>query len=165
MKNIKKVLIVFAIVLVSISVNAQSIKNFTLGDKIKNVNTTSQARIAGTVGTIYPYTLADGSIYKIEFIPGSKKRAKRSSYRDVMRLKNYIEDTYDIKLDEMSHEESSNTNFSYHLIADYDSAEDLPYLINFSISNPSLMSKIEHNIVMQEKPASQNTAESANTKQ
>ena len=82
-----------------------------------------------------------------------------------MRLKNYIEDTYDIKLDEMSHEESSNTNFSYHLIADYDSAKDLPYLINFSISNPSLMSKIEHNIVMQEKPASQNTAESANTKQ
>ena len=165
MERFKKVLIVFAIILVSISVNAQSLKNYTLGDKINNVNITSQTRIVGIVGTIYPSALADGRVYKIEFVPGNKTKPKRSSYREVMRFKNYIEDTYDIKLNEISHEEASDTNFSYHLMADYDSEEHFPYIIHFSISNPKLMEELKSDIALIEKHSLQNNSKEIISKQ
>jgi len=148
METIKKILFMSTIILVSLSLNAQSIKNYTLGEKISRANASSQTRIAGIVGTIYPYASEDGSIYKIEFIPGNKSKTKRSTYREVIKFKKYIERTYNIKLDEISEEDATNKTFSYHLMADYNTAETPPYKINFSISNPSLVDKLENDVAV-----------------
>jgi hypothetical protein len=119
-------------------VYSQSLKGYKIGDDIKYKKTILKTRIVGITGTLYTSVLSDGRIYKIEFIAGSKTEQMKLRYEDVIRFKNYIEDHFNINMDEILEEDNSEKEFHFSLAANYYPEEKLPYDLIFTLYDPEL---------------------------
>ena len=130
-------LIIAILLLTTTLVYSQTLQGYRIGDDIKYKKTTLRTRIVGITGTLYTSVLSDGRIYKIEFIAGSKTEQTRLKYEDVIRFKDYVEYHFDIDMDEILDENSDN-EFHFSLAANYDSEEELPYDLTFTLYDPEL---------------------------
>lgn len=92
-----KKLMLVALMLGSFTIQAQTLKGITLGEKSngKMIQTT----VAGIKGVITPQTLNDGRIYQLIFLPSENgKTVNRISMTDLGLLKKGLEEKYGIKL-------------------------------------------------------------------
>ena len=133
-----KYLIISILLFTSTLVYTQTLKGYKIGDNIKYKKTTLKTRIVGIMGTIYTSILSDGRIYKIEFIAGSKTDQKRVSYNDVVRFKDYIEDYFNIDMNEILDSNSLEEKLQYCLAANYNPDEELPYDLVFTLFDSDL---------------------------
>lgn len=149
MKKILRNLIITILLFTSTLAYTQTLKGYKIGDKIRYQKTTLKTRIVGIIGTVYPSVLSDGRIYKIEFFAGSKTDQKRLSYNEVIRFKEYIENYFNINLDEIPDDNTSEEQLHYSLAANYDPDEKLPYELVFTLFDSELAKECtEETIVM-----------------
>lgn len=142
-------LLIFAI-LTNINVNAQSLKGYTLGEKLVD-SELKYATVGGIGGGVGVKTLNDGTIAYILFVPSTstsdKQNVERITENELDKLKKAIEVNYGIKFNKL--EEEYTENFKYHaykiedqsyyiITVKYNQFFDKPYDIAFAITNDKL---------------------------
>lgn len=145
----KEILMIFFLVIINIISSAQSLKGFTLGEKLVG-STMKLTTVAGIKGGVGVETLKDGTIAMILFMPSTSngEKVKRISEVELNRLKNGIEENYNVSFTKEEEDYSENftylaldlnDNTVYSIKVDYDEFFDEPYEISFAITNKRMM--------------------------
>jgi hypothetical protein len=147
-----KLLITIIIVLISLNINAQSLKRYTLGEKLVGTSR-EMTTVAGIEGGVAVGTLNDGTIAAVGFIPctSNGEQVTRISETDFNRLKIAIEKNYGISF--IKEEEEYTRNFTYYatstnnafytITVEYNQFLDNPYQISFMITTLKLIDMLE----------------------
>lgn len=151
-----KLLITIIIVLISLNINAQSLKGYTLGEKLVGPSA-KFTTVAGIEGGITVETLKDGTIALIAFAPCTSdgETILRISETVLNRLKRGIEERYGVILTKKEEKYTENfmyyaadfsNNAMYFIKVDYNQFFDSPYQILFMITNEKMndMQEIEN---------------------
>ncbi|MDX9882586.1 MAG: hypothetical protein RBS73_11010 [Prolixibacteraceae bacterium] len=145
-----KELMITIAALLNISVNAQSLKGYTLGEKL-NRPELIMTTVAGIKGGVGVETLKDSTIAMIMFIPSTsdEQNVARITQTELDRLKTGIEQKYQFTFTKEEEEYSENFKYSalrssdyslYIIRVDYNQFFDRPYQIAFSITTRKLFS-------------------------
>lgn len=134
---------ILAVLMLTICVNAQTLKSFTIGEKLIGIDTiiTTVAQIPGIVTVD---TLDDGIIYSIGFIPSDDGQNVSRVYKvDVDRLVSELEINFNIVLvplyDKHDYLLRYNTKDMKFIIKnEYNQYMDRPYKLTLRITNKEL---------------------------
>ena len=140
----KKVMMVLAALMLTVLVNGQSLKGFTIGKKLFG-KATIMTTVAGIKGQLDAMTLNDGRIWAIGFRPTKDGiKVLRVHESDIERLVKGLEKTYNIKLIESTNEYSNETeayytkDFAFFLQTKHNQFMDSPYEIGLLIASNEL---------------------------
>jgi len=150
----KEILLILFLVIINFISSAQSLKGFTLGEKLVG-SAMKLTTVAGINGAVGVETLKDGTIVWILFIPSTSNgdKVKRISEVEFNRLKNGIEENYKVTFSKVEEDYYGNFKYlaldlndstMYIISVEYDEFFDEPYKISFMITNKRM-------IAMQEK--------------